>query len=304
MSTAESQNEPAPKGLFKEVQTDLIALTKARLSFLVVITGVFGYIIVTKSGGDFSWVTLWHILVGTTLAAFGAAVFNQLMEVDADALMKRTSDRPLPSNRMPKPLAFVLGWLLSAFGLIHLGVMVNVMASGMAAATLLTYLFIYTPMKKLSTFNTVVGAISGAIPPLIGWTGGGGSVLSGGALYLFLLLFLWQMPHFAAINWMYREEYRRGGFKMWSNDDESGSKTAKIALFFAVLVFLFGVLFPLLTELLFAWGAIPGGILGGVMLFLSLRFLKTCERSDARRLFFYTLLYLPLMMIASYLAWR
>ncbi|MEM7602658.1 MAG: heme o synthase [Verrucomicrobiota bacterium] len=287
----------------KEIQSDLVALTKARLSVLVVLTAVFGYFVATKSSGEFSGAILWHTLIGTILAAFGASVFNQLMEVDADRLMSRTSDRPLPSNRMPKPLAFILGWLLSAFGLIHLGVMVNVMAAAMGAATLLTYLFIYTPMKRVSSFNTMVGAISGALPPLIGWAGGGGSILSFGALFLFLLLFLWQMPHFAAINWIYREEYAKGGFKMWSNEDESGAKTGKIALFFSILVVLFGVLFPLLAPVMMSWGAIPCGILGVVMLVLALKFRRTGERSDARKLFFYTLLYLPLMMAASYLAW-
>lgn len=294
----------AKVGLLKEFQSDLMALTKVRLSVLVVLTAVFGYFVATKNSDAFSWMVLWHVLIGTLLAAFGASVFNQLMEVDSDKLMTRTSDRPLPSDRMPKPLAFVLGWLLSAFGLIHLGVMVNVMAAAMGAATLLIYLFVYTPMKRVSTFNTVVGAVSGALPPLIGWAGGGQSLLSSGALFLFLLLFLWQMPHFAAINWIYREEYARGGFKMWSNEDASGAKTAKIALFFSVLVVLFGLLFPLLTPTLAAWGAVPGALSGAVMLFLALRFRRSGTREDARRLFFYTLLYLPLMMIFAYLAWR
>jgi protoheme IX farnesyltransferase len=304
MASHETDSKPTePVGLIKGIQNDLLALTKARLSVLVVYTAVFGYFVATKTSGTFSWLILWHTLVGTILAAFGASVFNQLMEVDTDKLMSRTSDRPLPSNRMPKPLAFILGWLLSAFGLIHLGVMVNVMAAAMGAATLITYLFIYTPMKRVSTFNTVVGAVSGALPPLIGWAGGGGALLSFGALFLFLLLFLWQMPHFAAINWMYREEYSKGGFKMWSNNDDSGAKTAKIAVFFSLLIVLFGILFPLLTPVLAIWGALPCGIPGVVMLLLALKFQRSGSREDARRLFFYTLLYLPLMMVFAYLAW-
>ena len=304
MASHETDSKPTePVGLIKGIQNDLLALTKARLSVLVVYTAVFGYFVATKTSGTFSWLILWHTLVGTILAAFGASVFNQLMEVDTDKLMSRTSDRPLPSNRMPKPLAFILGWLLSAFGLIHLGVMVNVMAAAMGAATLITYLFIYTPMKRVSTFNTVVGAVSGALPPLIGWAGGGGALLSFGALFLFLLLFLWQMPHFAAINWMYREEYSKGGFKMWSNNDDSGAKTAEIAVFFSLLIVLFGILFPLLTPVLAIWGALPCGIPGVVMLLLALKFQRSGSREDARRLFFYTLLYLPLMMVFAYLAW-
>ncbi|MEM1441829.1 MAG: heme o synthase [Verrucomicrobiota bacterium] len=304
MASKENELDPAPTGWLRELSDDLVALTKLRLSILVVLTTLFGYLVATKTVGEFSLATLWHILIGTILAAFGASVFNQLMEVDSDKLMSRTSDRPLPANRMPKPLAFVLGWLASAFGLIHLGVMVNVMAAGMAAATLIVYLFVYTPMKRVSSFNTVVGAVSGAIPPLIGWTGAGAPLISYGALFVFLLLFLWQMPHFAAINWIYRDEYNRGGFKMWSNDDESGAKTARIAVFFSILVILFGILFPILTPVLSFWGAVPAGILGIMMFLLALKFQKTGGKPEARRLFFFTLIYLPLMMLFAFLAWN
>ena len=289
--------------LAKRMQEDLMTLTKARLSFLVVITAIFGYFLVTKSTGTFRWGIFFDTLIGTTLAAFGAAVFNQLMEVDVDARMKRTSDRPLPANRIPRPLAFILGFLLAAFGLVHLGVRVNVPAAAMAAATLLTYLFIYTPMKRVSSFNTIVGAVSGAIPPLIGWVAGGGAFLSYGSLFLFALLFFWQLPHFAAINWMYREEYTRGGFRMWSNDDETGEKTARIALSYAVCLVLLGLLFPLLTPVMAKWGAVVCAVPGIFMVWLAFRFLKSGERKDARTLFFYTLIYLPIMMLISYLAW-
>ena len=283
---------------------DLLVLMKARLSVLVVLTSVFGYLVATKSGEGFSLSLFLHLFFGTILAAFGAAVFNQLMEVDADALMRRTSDRPLPANRLPKPLAFIMGWLLCAFGLIHLGMKVNILAASMAAATLLTYMFVYTPLKKVSSSNTIVGAVSGAFPPLIGWAGGGGDLLSPGAVFLFGLLFFWQLPHFAAINWMYREEYQRGGFVMWSNKDETGRRTAIIALVTAILTFLFIVCFPLFWSGMRIWGAFPNAVLGGGLIFLSLRFLKSGERNHARNLFFYTLLFLPAMMIVSYFVWR
>jgi heme o synthase len=291
------------KTTLRQCREDLMALTKARLSVLVVLTACFGYFISTKGQGTFSGWTLFHLFFGTVLSATGSAVFNQLMEIDSDSRMHRTSDRPLPSNRMPRAVAFIFGWLLCAFGLIHLGLKVNVSASVMAGVTLLTYLFVYTPMKRVSTANTLVGAVSGAIPPLIGWAGGGQSLLSTGAAFLFALLFFWQLPHFAAINWMYREEYIRGGFKMWSNDDESGRPTAKIALFYAVCLTLLGILFPLLTSAMQGWGAVCGGLLGGITVWLAWKFLKSGERPAARSLFYFTLLYLPLMMIASYLAW-
>jgi len=302
IQTAETAD--AVSGSFKGFREDLMALIKARLSFLVVLTTLFGYLVAARSTGEFSWPTLLHTLFGTILAAAGSAVFNQLMEVEPDSRMERTSSRPLPANRMPKALAFIMGWLLCAFGIIHLGMKVNFVAASMAAATLLTYLFIYTPMKRASSFNTIIGGISGALPPLIGWAAGNQSLWSVGALFLFALLFLWQMPHFTAINWMYREEYTRGGFKMWSNDDETGRKTARIAIFFSSLTFLLGVLFPLLTPIISSWGAIGGGLLGLWLLWLSVKFLKSGDRKDARTLFFFTLLYLPLMMIVSYFAWE
>lgn len=289
-------------GLLRRLQEDLTALTKARLSVLVVMTAAFGYFVATKGSGSFSWPTLGHLLFGTGLAAAGAAVFNQLMEVEADAKMRRTSDRPLPAKRLPKPAAFLLGWILSAFGLVHLGVKINAPASLLAGATLVTYLFVYTPMKRVSTANTLVGAVSGAFPPLIGWAAGGGG-FDAGAFYLFALLFLWQLPHFAAINWMYREEYLRGGFVMWSNEDESGARTARIALGYAVCLALLGLAFPLAADAMAPWGAAPGLVLGGILVLAAAKFRRTGQRADARRLFFLTLLYLPLMMVASYLAW-
>ncbi len=303
MSEKRSSAAVAPPGpVLRQVQEDLAALTKARLSVLVVMTTAFGYFVATKGAGSFSWAVLGHLVFGTALAAAGSAVFNQLMEVEADAKMRRTSDRPLPARRLPKPAAFVIGWILSAFGLVHLGVKVNAPASLLAGATLLTYLFVYTPMKRVSTANTLVGAVSGALPPLIGWAAGGGGADAGG-LFLFALLFFWQLPHFAAINWMYREEYLRGGFKMWSNDDESGARTGRIAFGYAVCLAALGLAFPLAAPQMAAWGAAPGLGLGVVLVLAAQRFRRSGERADARRLFLLTLLYLPLMMAASYLAW-
>lgn len=301
MAVEETSERKSP---LRQCRDDLMAVTKARLSFLVVLTACFGYVLATKGQGTFSGKTLFHVFLGTALSAAGSAVFNQLMEIDSDSRMQRTLDRPLPANRMPRAVAFIFGWLLCAFGLIHLGLMVNVTASVLAGLTLLTYLFIYTPMKRVSSANTLVGAVSGAIPPLIGWAGGGQPLLSAGAVFLFALLFFWQLPHFAAINWMYREEYIRGGFKMWSNGDESGRRTAKIALFYAVCLTLLGILFPLVTSAMQGWGALCGGLLGAVTVWLAWKFLKNGERGAARSLFYFTLLYLPLMMIASYLAWN
>lgn len=286
-------------------RADLMTLTKARLSALVVVTTAAGYAL-SPTGDFLSW-GLVHTLIGTTMTAFGAAVFNQLMEMEPDARMHRTADRPLPGNRFPPVAAFVLGWVLSALGIIHLGVKVNTESSALAALTLVTYLFIYTPMKQRSTLNTLVGAVSGAIPPVIGWVAAAGphamqpGLLRWGlfvqpqAWFLFSLLFLWQLPHFLAINWMYREEYIRGGFIMWSNDDPSGQKTARLALRWTLP--LLGLCFwPWLAGFASAWFILPSLAATLVLVHLCLVFRRTGARADARRLFFATLIYLPVML--------
>ncbi|MEM7145460.1 MAG: heme o synthase [Verrucomicrobiota bacterium] len=279
---------------------DLITLTKARLSLLVLVTTFFGFLLASK--GAFQWMLLVHTLVGTGLTAFGSAVFNQLMEIDSDARMKRTSDRPLPAGRVPTSVAFLIGWVLAGFGIVHLALKVNFQASFLAAVTLIIYLFVYTPMKRKSSLNTLVGGVAGAIPPVIGWVAGGGGY-GVEAWFLFGLLFLWQLPHFVAINWMYREEYVRGGFVMWSNDDESGAKTSGLALVFSVMLTALLVV-PYLCGF-GGWVSLVGGVLLGlVMVGLSLRFRRERDRGSARRLFFYTLMYLPLVFVVLVISWR
>ena len=288
-------------------RADLMTLTKARLSALVVVTTAAGYSL-SPTGDFFSWGML-HTLLGTTLTAFGAAVFNQLMEMGPDAKMHRTADRPLPGNRVAPIGAFILGWVLCAVGLMHLGVKVNAESSALAALTLITYLFIYTPMKLRSTMNTLVGAVSGAIPPVIGWVAAAGphgirpgllnwaSFVQPQALFLFALLFLWQLPHFLAINWMYRGEYLRGGFIMWSNDDPTGGKTARLALQWT-LPMLGLCVWPPLAGFTHFWFILPALAATLYLIRFVLVFRRTHDRADARRLFFATLIYLPVMLIA------
>ena len=302
LSSSEAGENEA--GAFSRAKADLMMITKARLSTLVLVTTLCGYLAALQSGGGaFHGFTLLHLLVGTVLAAFGSAVFNQVMEVEADAKMSRTADRPLPSRRMPVGVAFLLGWVLAAFGILHLANLVNPMSAALAAATLFSYLFVYTPLKRRSTWNTVVGAVSGALPPLIGWVGGGEPLISWGAAFLFLLLFLWQLPHFVAINWMYREEYERGGFVMWSNGDASGNRTSRLSLVFSILTAFLPVV-PVATGVTAAWFLVPGFLAGGLMVWLAVRFRRSRERKDARTLFFFTLLYLPFVLTAALFAWE
>jgi len=287
---------------------DFMTLTKARLSALVVVTTFVGFWLGAGSDG-FGWRMI-HTIFGTTLTAFGAAVFNQLMEVDADSKMHRTANRPLPGRRIRREFAFLLGWLLSAIGLLHLGTRVNVEASGLAALTLITYLFIYTPMKRRSTLNTLVGAVSGALPPVIGWVGAVGGVddadhpvfkwqifFDQPAIFLFSLMFLWQLPHFLAINWMYREEYIRGGFVMWSNDDPLGEKTSRLAIIYSVLLALLAF-HPWIAGFASPAFTVIALLHGGWLVWLSMQFRRQRDRSSARKLFLNTLLYLPVVLIA------
>lgn len=292
---------------------DLLVLTKFRLSALVIVTTFVGFWLRRQQPLD-GWL-LFHTLLGSTLAAFGAAVFNQLMEVEPDSRMVRTADRPLPSGRISTPAAFGLGWVLSSFALIHLSAKVNVEAAGLTAATLATYLFIYTPLKQASAANTLVGAVSGALPPLIGWAGAAGPsaatgsyfrwelLIEPGAIYLFALLFFWQLPHFLAINWMYRDEYQRGGFVMLANDDDKGAKTSLHALGYAIATLML-MFYPVMMKVASVWFLLPGVALGGWLCWLAWKFRQLRDRPSARKLFFCTLAYLPLVLIFTVLAWK
>lgn len=303
-----------PASRHRLTAADLLVLTKFRLSALVIVTTFVGFWL--RRGEDWSLALLLHTLAGATLAAFGAAVFNQLMEIEPDSRMTRTADRPLPAGRISPSAAFGIGWLLSALALIHLVKMVNLESAAITALTLAVYLFIYTPLKQQSAANTLVGAVSGALPPLIGWAGAAGPPVTGdlyfrwsllvepGAIFLFALLFLWQLPHFLAINWMYRDEYLRGGFVMLANKDEHGRATSAHALAYALAMLLL-MFYPAFTGLVSPlWFLPPALLLAGWLCLLAWRFFQTPMRATARRLFFCTLAYLPAALLLAALAWK
>ena len=282
---------------------DLMALTKMRLSMLVVVTALVGYL----AGCDLrpDWWVAANALVGTVCAAFGASIFNQLMEIGPDSRMRRTRDRPLPSGRMKPSTAFILGWLVSAFGVLHLARTVrpeDPQAAYLAAATLLLYVFLYTPMKRKSSWNTVVGAVAGALPPVIGWTAAGRGYDTGAALH-FGILFFWQLPHFVAINWMYRDEYEGAGFVMWSNGDESGRRSARLCMVFSAGM-VACALWPSFAGLAGPGHLVASALLGGILLWKSWLFLRQRTRDSARRVFLFTLLYLPAVLASLLVFWR
>jgi protoheme IX farnesyltransferase len=298
---ADAIQEPSAEEPTPGLRQDLAVLMKVRLNFFVLITTFFGFLLASR-GHEFQWWRLIHTLIGTAAAAFGSAAFNQLMEIDLDARMRRTANRPLPARRMDPILAFGVGWVLSALGIIHLAVQVNVTAAYLAAATIAIYVFVYTPLKRMHSVNTLVGAIPGAIPPVIGWVGAGGS-LGWAAWFLFALLFFWQLPHFVAINWLCREEYEAAGYKMWSNGDVSGRKSGGLSAVFAVTLAAVSFMPSLLGLAGISW-TIGGPLLALVMAGLAWKFRAQGDRPSARKLFLFTLLYLPLALGLLAIAWR
>jgi heme o synthase len=211
-----------------------VVLTKPDVTFLVVITTVAGFYLASPAHLD--WALLLHTLLGTTLVGAGTAALNQYVERDMDALMRRTSARPLPTGLLQPRDVLIFGLVTIVMGAAWLALAVNLLSCLLALATTVLYLGIYTPLKTRTTLATAVGAFPGAIPPLIGWAAARGS-LSTGAWVLFGILFFWQFPHFMAIAWMYREDYARAGIKMLPTVDPSGDATfAQIVSTSAVLV--------------------------------------------------------------------
>jgi len=272
---------------------DYVTLAKPRLNMLVVATTLAGYYMAGPARAH--WLVLVHTLIGTTLVASGASAFNQLMEMEADGLMRRTRLRPLPAGRLTARQARVFGLVLSLAGLGELALCVNLLSAGVAAATLLTYTVFYTPMKRRTSLATVVGGIPGALPPMIGWAAVRNS-LSLEAWILFGIVFLWQMPHFLAIAWMYREDYKRAGFPLLPVVEPDGASTGRQAVIYAA------ALLPLslaptvvaMTGSLYLAGA---AIMSASFLALAARFAWDRTPATARRLFFGSITYLPLLWI-------
>ena len=273
---------------------DYVALTKPRLNFLVVATSAAGYYLGAVGAPELMPMAI--AVGGTALVAGGAAVLNQVYERDTDALMRRTRSRPLPDGRVAHGDARVFGIVLSALGLALLFVRANAFAAGLALATLIVYLIVYTPMKRRTPMATLVGAVPGALPPLIGWAASHGSVSPGGAA-LFAIVFLWQIPHFMAIAWMYRDDYRKAGFPMLPVVEPSGRRAGRQALLYtAALVPV--TLVPTLVGVSGAIYAACAALLGAALLWLAIQFANTRTDRSARALFFGSITYLPLLWIA------
>jgi heme o synthase len=276
----------------KRFISDFAELVKARLTLLVLLTTAVGYYLAAV--GPINPLGLFHAVFGTALAAAGAAALNQWWERRLDALMHRTRTRPIPAGRMLPRDALILGCLLSIAGIVYLSVTCNSLSAMLAAATIVIYIFAYTPLKRVSTFNTLIGAIPGALPPVVGWAAASGRV-DIGAWSLFAILFFWQLPHFFAIAWMYREDYARAGFEMISKDDKTGARSASQAVLFCILLLLISGI-PQFLGLVSAVYLIVELVLNGLFILAAMRFLRTQQASDARRLFLTSIAYLPLLL--------
>ena len=271
---------------------DFFSLTKPRMNVLVLATTAVGYYMALPRWT--SWLPFIHVLLGTALTAAAASVLNQYIERDRDRLMPRTRNRPLPAGRIAPSEALLLGILLSISGAIYLALAVNILTAVLGLFTLLSYIFLYTPLKRITSFNTVIGAIPGAIPPVMGFTAVDGA-LSAQALSLFGILFLWQMPHFLAIAILYRNDYAAGGFKMLPVIDKDLSVTSRQILLYS-LALVPVTLLPVALNMAGAAYFCTATLLGLAFFSFGINVAATKSRDDARRLFIASIIYLPILL--------
>ena len=272
-------------------------LVKARLTFLVLLTTLAGFYAGLE--GAMNWVLLAHTLMGTALVACGAAALNQWWEREHDAKMPRTETRPLPAQELSPTTVLIAGGFLSIAGLVQLALFVNLLTSLLGAITLLSYVFIYTPLKRITTLNTAIGAIPGALPPLIGWAAARDGVSREGWA-LFAILFFWQLPHFLSIAWLYREEYAKAGFVMLPVRDPDGARTGRQAVSHTLGLIAVSICPAVLTGSdalpitgrVYFFGAL---LLGLAFLWCAIQFSRDLTPARARQLFFASILYLPLL---------
>jgi protoheme IX farnesyltransferase len=285
------------KRTFTSVVADYYQLTKPGITMSVLVSMLVGFIL--GSGANINFVTLIHALVGTYLIAAGTGAHNQFMERNFDGLMKRTSKRPLPDQRIDSKSGMIFSLSMIFSGLLYLILMVNPVAGAVSFATALIYLGVYTPMKRISAVNIIIGAVPGALPPVGGWAAATGNIAEPGMWLLFGIMFLWQVPHVLSIAWLCKDDYSSAGFKMLPKKDEKGYKTVFFSLIctlalFPVTVAMFqfdisGMLF-LVSSLIFALG----------FLFYTIKFGMDRTKGNAKKMMFASIAYLPLVWIAVF----
>ena len=274
------------------ITRDYLELSKSRIVLMVLITTAAGYLFAAE---QVNGLLMLHTLIGTALVAAGTNALNQYVERNHDAKMNRTRTRPLPAGRITPRAALIFSSAIAVIGTVYLGLAVNWLTAALGAFTLTSYIFVYTPLKRVSTLCTVIGAIPGAVPPLMGWTAATGELGLGGWV-AFGILFLWQLPHFMAISWLYREDYARGGFVMLSTIDEQGAAVARQAIYYTLALLPLSVAPTLLgiTGLPYLVGAV---VAGAALLAATIGFFFERDTRNARRLFMISNLYLLTVML-------
>jgi protoheme IX farnesyltransferase len=268
---------------------DFFALTKPRIVLLVVLTAAVGFY--AAAPGDVTALLFVHLVVGTALVAGGSGALNQVAESGSDALMRRTADRPIPAGRVGRTASAAFALVLGGVGTAYLFVFVNALTASLAALTLVSYVLFYTPLKRVTTLNTLIGAIPGALPILGGWAATGRGV-GVAAWSLFLVMFLWQLPHFLALAWLYRDDYGRAGMRMLSVGDDDGHRTFGQALLYAAALLPVSLV-PTLVGLAGAVYFLSALLFGVWYVFAALAAARARSIPAARRLFLVSIAYLP-----------
>ncbi len=272
---------------------DWMELGKVRLTAMVVITTGVGFIL--GSAGHMHWLTLLYTVMGTWMLAGSAAAINEILEIEPDSRMNRTKNRPLPTRRMSVPSAWLFAGVAAMTGAAMLLVLVNPLTALLGLANLGIYAFAYTPLKRYTSLNTLVGAVCGGIPPIMGFTAATGRITAP-ALLLGTLLFVWQIPHFLSLAWMYREEYRRAGFKMLPLVENGGPLTCRMILSYSLALIPITMAVALL-GIAGGWYIPVAPLAGLVMVYLAIRMMRNPNREAARRVFLASVTYLPLILV-------
>ena len=270
---------------------DYISLTKPRLLSSVLFSTVVGYILPVDSSG--SVFPLLYLLLGTAMVGAGAHTLNQWMELVPDSKMNRTKNRPLPMGSLSRNGALVFGIIISITGISTLWLSLNSLTAALGLLTLFSYILVYTPLKKRTIANTWFGGITGALPPVMGWTAAKGT-LDWEVLPIFALLYFWQLPHFFAIAWIYRDDYRRSGFKMLSLEDHTGKRTSVQMVFYGGLLFISSTAIFIIGQgsIVYLLSAV---ILGLGLLAVIYLFFRESSVENARKVFLASIIYLPVL---------
>ena len=291
MLAANSSKTYVMAGEYLKVLSELL---KFRLSFLVSFSSAFGYMLAIN--GSVSWVQLFMLSLGGFLVSGAATTINQVLERDYDKLMKRTMNRPLPTGRVSVQEALMIALVAAVAGLLLLTIYTNVLTTALAALSLLLYSFVYTPMKRLGPIAVFVGAVPGALPPLLGWTAATG-MIGAEAIILFGIQFIWQFPHFWAIAWVADDDYKKAGFKLLPQGGKKDLRTAIQIMSYTLFLLPLGLL-PTKLGITGINSALVATICGVLFLFQTFTLMKDCSHKSALRLMFGSFIYLPVVQIA------